>query len=483
MTREALLSVLAFVSTAAIVGLAGHAWRRNARSATRPFEAWMALLAGALTLYVWMLVLTWLDWDWRLHSTLLPLLVPLCLGLLALTSFSRRRPGEAESVLRAPDALQSLAGPSHGLGDGFALLALVVLGALLTNACLTMSDFVFHWGFKAHQWWLDGGIDFDRLTQPWNVPRHPDYPHLVPSLFVATTLARGVFTETPLIAWSLLFAAGAIVAAREGLLLTVRDAWIRHATLVIVAGTVTFMTITYRLGGSPDLLLAAVVVSAVALLLTTPTPRHDWTMGLIAAVAVGTKVEGTPFALLAITVYLARRFRARDPSADGALADSTHDPAWRAIIRVVLPPLVVALPWWLLVARHQLAAEGRRGGFQPDRILDVLGAIGTSLLDPAWHGLGLVLLLLPLALWVPRTRAAAIVVTGQLCFYAWVYLDTPLDAVKLVHTSAVRLMFHVWPATMVLVAVVVDSFVDARERVAVERNGRHQPRATGTISP
>ena len=449
-----LLAMLAVVGMALGIGIAGGAGRLVWRgAATRAFDIWLTLLTGLGGLTAWMLLLAGLGLPWQTTTLIVPAGLVATSGLVALGLRARRRrrhPSSVRQPSQAPtfrwrDAVRRC---RPAWGEAVAATSILLLTALLTtSACWTMADVVFHWGFKAHQWWLGQGIDFAALNLPWNVQRHADYPILVPALFVATALARGAFAEISMGLWSAVFVTGVAVATREALHQAGTTRWVRQATLAIVITTMVRMTIAYRLAGSPDMLLAAVITTGVAVLLAEPNGHRDLMVGLIAAVAVATKVEGAAFAGLLLVGYGARRLRQRPR--DGALNV-------RSLARLLAPSLVVGAPWWLLVAQHGLLTEDRGGHFAWSRLGEIAPALFASLTNPVWHGLGLVLLLLPIALGAGATRLATAVVSLQLLLYVWIYLDTPFDPVTLVQTTGVRLMVHVWPAVVVLVAVALD---------------------------
>lgn len=80
-------------------------------------------------------------------------------------------------------------------------------------------------------------------------------------------------------------------------------------------------------------------------------------------------------------------------------------------------------------------------------------AAAEAFATPEWMGLPWLLLLLP-ALLAPRaTRAAAAVLLLQGGFYAWVFLTSPVDTRFLVLSSLPRLLFHLVPPLLVLLAV------------------------------
>ena len=80
-------------------------------------------------------------------------------------------------------------------------------------------------------------------------------------------------------------------------------------------------------------------------------------------------------------------------------------------------------------------------------------AAAEAFASPEWAGLPWLLLLVPALLALRRTRAAAAVLLLQGGFYAWVFLTSPVDTRFLVLSSLPRLLFHLVPPLLVLLAV------------------------------
>jgi hypothetical protein len=72
------------------------------------------------------------------------------------------------------------------------LAALAVFALVSATLWITTPDWIFHWGLKAHRFYLQQGIDYAYLARPWNWTIHPDYPNLFPELLATSAhLARG----------------------------------------------------------------------------------------------------------------------------------------------------------------------------------------------------------------------------------------------------------------------------------------------------
>lgn len=421
------MSWLAPLGVLVLAGLLGHPLAARFASDDeqgRGYRWLLAVLAGIVALYSWMQLLDLASVPWRRWSVLL---VPSAVALV----LTWRRATPRRDASR----------PALGWGDAVAAVAVGTVALLLAEPCATMSDVVFHWGIKAQRYVLAGGVDYTFLARPWNELKRPDYPNLVPSLYAATTLARGIWTEPTVLAWSGFYVVALLIGARETLATAgVARATAQAGTVMAVAAAGAF-AVAFILGGSPDLLISALVVAALPPLLGRPTLARAGQIGILAAVAAGAKVEGTSLAILWIMTF---GWRARGTGL-----------SWRpASARLLLPPLVVAVPWWAQTVRHGLVPIDRAGVLEIERFGLVMTGVWQAMLDPAWHGFGLAVGFLP-ALFVFRVvRAPALVLTAQGIFYLLVYLTAATDPVHLIATSAHRLLLHLVPAILLLGVIV-----------------------------
>lgn len=209
--------------------------------------------------------------------------------------------------------------------------------------------------------------------------------------------------------------------------------------------TSAMATINLRLGGSPDLLMALLLTTGVTLFLVPAgPPARDLPIGIVAAVAVGAKVEGTVFAALLVAGHLLRRWHA------------AGRPNLRVVARTCGPPALLAVPWGATVLRHGLMHGDRAGPVRFDQLGVILDELHETLLHPGWSGLGWCVLALPVLVWFRATRWPALLIMGQAAFYGWVYLSTTADPATLIQTSAVRLVVHLLAPTQLLIIVALD---------------------------
>ncbi len=327
-----------------------------------------------------------------------------------------------------------------GWGDGVALLAVLVFACTAWTLWSTTPDFVYHWGHKGQRFFLHQGVDYAWLARPWNWVLHPDYPNLLPELYAVSALFAGRFEPSALMLWSVAFFLQMLAVAREvpGETGDRRLAQMVLATLGLLAA---FYGMGHLLAGAAEWMIALAFLTAVPALLRPPDRAGDWQVGLAAAFAAASKIEGAPFALLLAGTQLVRRLA----------AERRLD--LHAMLRLGLPAAAVGAPWLGRVFHHDLFLGSNSGTFELSRAKIIFPAVAEALADPAWHGLSWLVLLGPVLLLVRRTRPVGFVATCQLLFYLYVYFTAPVDTRYYVLTSFSRLLFHLIPALVVAAAV------------------------------
>lgn len=331
-----------------------------------------------------------------------------------------------------------------GWGDGLALFALAVFTLLALTGWTATPDFVFHWGTKGHRFFLARGVDYAYLAQPWNWGIHPDYPNLMPELFAAAALLAGKFEVAGTMLWTGIFFALLLAGVRE----TLREAGCgptdRQAGIALVALPAAAVGTGHLMAGAADWMIALALVAALPALLRPPDRAGDFEVGVAAAFAAASKIEGVPLAGFLVLVQVARRLH----------AGFRLDPG--AALRLILPPALVGLPWLARVLHHGLLQETNSGAFEISRAAEIGPALLEALATPAWHGFILAVFLpLPL-LFHSRVRAAAMVVSLQLLFDVYVYFTAPVDTRFYVLSSFARLAFQVVPAILVTAVVALE---------------------------
>jgi hypothetical protein len=368
-----------------------------------------------------------------------------------------------------------------GWGDGLALASLALFTAAALSRWIATPDFIYHWGLKGHRFYLAGGVDYRYLSAGWNWVVHPDYPNLLPGLFALTALAAGRFDETAMMLWSAVAFALLLAALREALR---RAGTSRFAAQAALAGLGLALA-AYGIGGlsagGADWLIALALAAALPPLLSPAGPRGAAQVGLAAAFAASSKVEGLPLAVSLVTIYAARLFRSphstldplpalpetagSQPGGAGGKGDAGRRPPqpwWRrrridrrAALALTLPLAAVTLPWLAAVWRYHLFGAYNSGPLEPHRLPRVIAALA-AILHGSWYGLAYGLLLLPLLALDKRLRPLSAVVFLQLLFYLYVYLSVRVDPVALIVTSFSRLILHVLPAVLTGAIIAID---------------------------
>jgi hypothetical protein len=333
-----------------------------------------------------------------------------------------------------------------GWGDETALLSLAAFALIALTLWATTPDFVFHWGLKGHRFFLARGVDYAYLARSWGWAIHPDYPNLVPELYAASALAAGRFDPPALMLWTVFFFALLLAAVREALR-GLEPAWQRQAGIAVAATALGAFAIGHRMAGGADWLPALALVAAIPALSRPPDAPGDLQIGLLAAFAAASKVEGVMLAALLILAQLLRR-----PSLGPRLGIGR-------LLRLGVLPALVILPWWIQVRRYHLFGVLSDAGFGWERARTALTALREVLSFPAWHGFSYLIVLLPLLFLRRATRPLAWVLSAQLAFYLWIYLTSGFETRIYVLTSFPRLLFHLVPAVGVILLILFSTEV------------------------
>lgn len=325
---------------------------------------------------------------------------------------------------------------TFGWGEGAAAFALASFAVLATTLWIATPDFIYHWGIKGERFFLARGVDYAWLAREWNWVIHPDYPNLLPELFAGTALLAGSFEAPAQMLWSVLFFALILVSGREALRQTDTPRPFAPAGLAIAAFSLAGFGIVHRMAGAADWMPALALAAALPALLRPADREGDWEVGIAAAFAAASKIEGMPLAAFLAGVQLLRR---REIG---------------AALRLGLPMAAVAGTWAIRTFRHGLYQQFNSGTFDPGRAPEVLRSLAeVAGWKESWRGLTLVLLAAPLLLLPRRTRAAGAVISLQLLFYLWTYFSSAVDTGFQVVSSFPRLAMHLFPAVVVAGAV------------------------------
>jgi len=334
-------------------------------------------------------------------------------------------------------------GRSWDWADVVAVSAVAAFAASSLALRSPFTDFVYHWGLKAHRFFLAQGIDTELLARPESGYLHPDYPNLIPDTMAAAALLaggfdpRGLMTFTPVILLALL-------AAMRGLLdRCALPPFSRRAIFAGAAGALAAFCVGYLQAGSADPPFALAVLLAAAALLLPVGPPAALQLGLAAAFGAAVKIEGLPLAALAAALFVARAWRL-----DRSVLRRAS--VWMALLA---PTLAVALPWWLRVRSLGLFQDTNTGRFALARAVEVLTPLWRQVWVEEWLGLPLLLALLPLVALARASRWLGLLLLAQLTFYLFVYSSAPFDPTFYVLSTFPRLALHLLPATVVGLAL------------------------------
>jgi hypothetical protein len=334
-----------------------------------------------------------------------------------------------------------------GWGDGLALFALAAATLIALTAWIATPDFVYHWGIKGARFYSTRGVDYSYLARSWNWVIHPDYPNLLPETFAVTALLAGGFDVPAMMLETAVLFALLLAAAREGLRQGGADRFTRQAgvALVALAGG-TFWIASLRPGGA-DGTIALALAAALPPLLRPPDRVGDFQIGVIAAFAAASKMEGMPLAAFLILVQWGRQvWTGRRTGRRLHLG---------AALRTGLPAAVVILPWLARTAHHHLFLQINSGSFTPSRAGVIFSTVLEIFRAPYWHGF-LPAMFLPLLLLASRrTRPFAVVATLQLLFYFYVYftIQAADQTRAFILSNFSRLGYHLIPACLVAALV------------------------------
>ena len=167
---------------------------------------------------------------------------------------------------------------------------------LAVSERIAFPDFVYHWGIKGHRYFLLRAIDYDFLGREWNLVAHRDYPQLVPELYALQSMIAGRFSEPALLLWSAVWFAALLIAAWEALdAWNVRQDWARWVFVVLTLAIGVF-AVGHLMAGSVDWIVAFALTAALPALVRPVSARGEVQLGVLAALAASTKLEGIPLA-------------------------------------------------------------------------------------------------------------------------------------------------------------------------------------------
>lgn len=331
----------------------------------------------------------------------------------------------------------SIERPSFGWPILVDLLTLVLVAGFIQFALAAPSvelDYLAIWGLKGKVFWLAGGIDWPFLETPLNMSAHPDYPILVPLVFVVQALLSGAWPEQWMGIITAAFGIAALVAVR-GTVARERG----ELAGALVAFALMPLLFSAHLGLAEGPLIAYGI--AALLWMRRAVQEESGTLALRAAVYLGfaasCKNEGATLLVAAAIALLAARCSRLVPQ------------MW--------PAVAIAAPWWILRGMHDLSTDLLKPG--------MLNRLGTALSNPAplvealmahpvgqplfWLGVTAACLLGWRRIAGPE-RFLTVAILLQLLFFIGAYLVTPNDIAWHVKWSWERIVRQLMPAVALL---------------------------------
>jgi hypothetical protein len=253
------------------------------------------------------------------------------------------------------------------------LTAISILAALAATiaARSTSPDLLLFWGPKAQQFASARTIDAAFLSAPHLEYLHVYYPPLVTNVFAFGAIAAGRFPwGAATLTFPLLLAATAV--GLSGILRADAPAPRAAAASALVICALGLAGISSSVAGNADPFLLFFEILGVALLLT-PAARSDagkLLAGLFLAGAAAAKVEGLPFVLAVVVLFLLVDRSAARPLARTAL--------------LLLAPTIVSIGAWLAFGATRKVFFGYKGyghslEFHWDHLSVIASAIGIAL--------------------------------------------------------------------------------------------------------
>jgi hypothetical protein len=375
-----------------------------------------------------------------------PWSLPAVIGFALLLGFLLRPAlgtGGVETRTAHPDA-------ARGVVVAASAVSIVAVAAafLATLAGAASSpDLLFFWGPKAQRFAVAHTVDAGYLAEPALRYMHPYYPPLVTNLYALASMAAGRLSWT---AATLLFPTllAALAIGLPGILRTLPGARpaVAAATSALVIAALAYIGMEADVGGNAEMPLLVFETLAVAVLLSplASTAAGQLLAGILLAGAATAKVEGLPFALTAIAVFLwARRRDVRPVS---------------GLLRLAGPLAASLLAWFAYGEKtrlfHGYSGEGALLAPHPEHLAAAVRAIAASLASTG-HALPWLIplaCLLAVASRLGRDAAVPLVTAaGLAAFLLFTYLDRPGDPSQWIAWSAPR-VFSPLPMLFALAA-------------------------------
>jgi len=255
---------------------------------------------------------------------------------------------------------------------GLLLLAVAVLVAVSATiaGAATSADLLLFWGPKGQAFGAARTIDVGFLADPAREYLHASYPPLLTNLYAFATMIAGRFSWLGATATFALFAAGLALALPGMLRLSTTADRAAVSAAVIVCGIV-LLGMEADVAGNGEMPLLFFETLAMAILISPAAVARP--MQLVAGMLLGgaacTKVEGLPYVIAAVTIFLLLRRRQLN--------------LWPSFLRLAGPTALSLAVWFLFGASTGLFRGYQGSGalrvVYPDTVGDVLAGIAREL--------------------------------------------------------------------------------------------------------
>jgi hypothetical protein len=241
----------------------------------------------------------------------------------------------------------------------------------------TSVDMVLQWGPKAQAYAAARGFDAALLADPFNWDLNRSYPPLVPEVEAFAS----ILSNRPDFPWrtaplAFPFLLGILALALDGLLARGRHAELGAAGAALTVAVLAYSGAQFEVAGNGDAPFWFFELSTAALLTVSAASERATCVagGLLLAGAATTKLEGLPFALASIVLFVLTRGRRRRPGA--------ADLAFLAL------PAAVALGAWFAfgASRGLFSGYGVGPAFEIhwERTGEILRTLGAELGRKPW---------------------------------------------------------------------------------------------------
>ncbi len=348
-------------------------------------------------------------------------------------------------------------GPGRAFGTLLSAASIFVVIVSVCSGAASSGDLMLFWGPKAEAFAAARTIDVAYLKDPFLMYLHPSYPPLVANIYAFATMSASRFAWGASTATFPLVLVG-LAMGLHGILRRWLGFPYAAAVVAFVVSAIGLMGMEADVAGNGEMLLLFFETLAIALLLSPDADRADTQVlaGVLLGGAASSKVEGLPFVLATVAMFLFVR------------RDNIGRP-WGPILRLMVPT-VAALGFWFAFGFLHHVFQGYRGygsvwKIYPQASGVIVSGVAHSLYRIA-YGLPY---LLPVSVWlalgarrsgpslIPLGVAAALVT-----FFLFTYIHQP-DPTLWIAWSAARILSPLIPLFVLATVVEAD---DRRERGA-----------------